>query len=362
MSADAFCGWDLGGAHLKLVVIDDDGKVSRVEQQYCPLWRGLEFFDSAMRQLRKRLPQRVVKHAVTMTGELVDVFPDRDAGVRQLLQAFLRHAGATRTLVYAGADGLVDLARAESAPATVASANWRAAAEAVAQHVGDGLLIDIGSTTSDITAFAGGRVQSRGDNDAERIRQEELVYTGVVRSPVMALTRRVPFGGDWHGLMAEQFATAGDVYRLTGELPAHADMMDTADGGEKTVAASARRLARMLGMDCDTAPLAAWRSVSGYLRESQLQRLNDACARILSQHDGAGTRFVGAGVGRFLAAELAQRWRRPYMEYGHWLKQSDSAALPLADCAPAAAIAALARSAALVDKEHTRHPTVRSTG
>jgi probable H4MPT-linked C1 transfer pathway protein len=361
-AADLFCGWDLGGAHLKLVVVAADGSLAQVEQHPCPLWQGLPRLDTALRRLLDGLPPGRPRHAVTMTGELADVFPDRASGVRQLLRAFVDHAGGGRTLVYAGADGLVSPARAERGPERVASANWRAAADAVARQVDDGLLIDIGSTTTDIVPFSGGRAQAEGNADAERLRSEELVYTGVVRTPVMALADKVPFAGRWQALMAEHFATTADVYRLTGELPASADMMDTADGAGKTVADSARRLARMLGSDLDTASLADWRAVAGYLRESQLQRLNDACARVLSRHAGAGTRFVGAGSGRFLAAALAQRWRRPYLEYGHWLAPGAGPRLSVADCAPAAAVAALARDAALLDKEGSPEPSVRSTG
>ena len=46
----------------------------------------------------------------------------------------------------------------------------------------------------------------------------ELVYIGVVRTPLMALVRRVPFPRVWNPLMAEYFATMADVYRLLGRL------------------------------------------------------------------------------------------------------------------------------------------------
>ena len=71
----------------------------------------------------------------------------------------------------------------------------------------------------------------------------------------MALARRAPFAGHWVSLMAEHFATTADVYRLTGDLPEHADMLPSADHGAKNVAASARRLARMLGLDMEAADL-----------------------------------------------------------------------------------------------------------
>ena len=62
----------------------------------------------------------------------------------------------------------------------------------------------------------------QADTDAARLATGELVYHGVVRTPLCALAARVPFRGSAVSVMNEFFATTADVYRLTGELdPAH---------------------------------------------------------------------------------------------------------------------------------------------
>jgi len=68
-----------------------------------------------------------------------------------------------------------------------------------------------------------GKAQPRGYADSERLQYGELVYSGVVRTSLMALATTAPFAGEWVGIMAEHFATTADVYRITGELPAYAD-------------------------------------------------------------------------------------------------------------------------------------------
>jgi len=70
-------------------------------------------------------------------------------------------------------------------PDTVASANWLASAGFAARHLDQALFIDLGSTTTDILALCGGAVQALGMTDAERLVSEELLYTGVTRTPVM---------------------------------------------------------------------------------------------------------------------------------------------------------------------------------
>ena len=220
---------------------------------------------------------------MTMTGELVDLFDNRMAGVRQIADAVAARFAHSEVRIYAGAAGFVAPDAAAHSFEEVASANWHAAAAYVAAPVLDGIFLDVGSTTTDVVPFAQGLVQSVGCTDDQRLAADELVYSGVVRTPVMALADRVPFAGNWVTLMAELFATAADVHRLTGELPANVDQSATTDGRPKTVRDSARRLARMIGRDLETVDMAAWHAFAGYLAERQRQIIQDAVARTLSR-------------------------------------------------------------------------------
>ena len=342
----SWLGWDLGGAHLKAVALAGDGRVQAVLQVPCPLWQGLDRLESAIDRVLGSLPDRPMRHALTMTGELADLFPDRASGVEALIGVMRRRFPGETLKVYAGPLGLVDPAPALDAVAAVASANWMATAALAAARIPQGLLADIGSTTTDLVPFRDGRPAVRGLADRERMVQGELVYSGVVRTPVMALASSAPFAGDWVPLMAEHFATAADLYRLTGELPGHADLMPSADGRDKSPEASAGRLARMLGLDARDGSLSDWRRLAGYLAEVQLRALADACERLLSRGDlDEQAPVVGAGVGRFLAIRLAQRLGRRYLGFESLFQGGEGLAPDVADCAPAAAVARLAMDA-----------------
>ena len=78
-------GWDIGGAHLKAAYLDGRGAVQRVVQLPCPLWQGLPHLDRALDEALRQMPARVAKHAITMTGELVDLFATRADGVVSLI-------------------------------------------------------------------------------------------------------------------------------------------------------------------------------------------------------------------------------------------------------------------------------------
>jgi probable H4MPT-linked C1 transfer pathway protein len=333
-------GWDVGGAHLKLARLGDGGALESVRIVPCPLWRGLDELDRALGPLLVDAPAGAAS-AVTMTGELVDHWPDRATGVAAISERLAERLGP-KTRFYGGAERFVNAADSASRWASVASANWRATAEALAVEGGDGLLIDVGSTTADLIPFGGGRVTALGLTDTGRIAAEELVYLGVARTPVMALSPRLPFGGAWVSPMAEHFATTADVFRLTGDLPDDADLHPAADGGEKTRAASARRLLRMVGADLDEQTEPQAEALARWLAESALRRLCDSACLVLSRTDALIRPAVyGAGVGRFLAARLARRLGLLYRDVGELWTAEPALAGPAADCAPAVAVARL---------------------
>ena len=337
----AIIGLDVGGAHLKLARVTPAGRLEAARIAPCPLWRGLNELEKAFASLEAEIPP-AASFAVTMTGELVDLWTDRQTGVAAISEAVGALVGRDRLVFYAGAAGFVPAGEEAAHWSAIASANWRATAAAAARGGETGLLIDIGSTTSDLIPFASGEVLARGTDDAGRMAADELVYLGVARTPVMALAARMPFGGGWISPMAEFFATTADVFRLTGDLPDGADLHPAADGGAKTTAASARRLLRMVGADLDAQTEVQAHALAAWLAEATLRRLCDAAALIMSRPDaGRAPTVFGAGVGRFLAGRLADRLGLMYRDLGREWSEDEGLAAAAADCAPAVAVARL---------------------
>jgi probable H4MPT-linked C1 transfer pathway protein len=158
----------------------------------------------------------------------------------------------------------------------------------------------------------------------------------------MALAGDVPFAGQRQRLMAEYFATAADVHRLTGELPRDADQHDTADGRGKSAEESAARLARMLGRDLASAELAAWRQLARYLAECQRRLVQDSMDRVISRGLlPEAAPVIGAGVGRLLLVEIARRLKRPYRDFADLMQGDPALREWAARAAPAAAVAGL---------------------
>jgi probable H4MPT-linked C1 transfer pathway protein len=340
----AIIGWDIGGAHLKAALLRD-GEIAAVTQRACALWLGLEHLAEGWRAALADFGVAPDLHAITMTGELAEIFPSRREGVAAICRVAAALAGGGEVRFYAGPLGFLEASKAVAAWEKVASANWHASAAWTGRHRPEALFIDIGSTTTDLIPVAKGKPAPRGYSDAERLEAGELVYTGVARTSLMALAAEAPFAGRRQRLMAENFATTADLYRLTGELAPEDDSYPASDGRTKSPADCRARIARMFGRDADDAPGAAWDLAARFFRERQLQLIGDAALQAISATEfPPQAPFVTAGAGHFLATELARRFGHAASHFAEIVPARAQAARQAGVCAPAVAVALLAQT------------------
>ncbi|MCI0459164.1 MAG: hypothetical protein L0Z62_19580 [Gemmataceae bacterium] len=231
---------DIGGANLKAACPDGTARLRPFA-----LWKDPGGLTAALRALLAELPP-VDQLAVTMTGELCDCFETKRQGVSAILDSVEAVAQGRPVRVWRTDGQLATPAKARATPLQTAAANWLALATYAGRLApsGSALLIDIGSTTSDVIPLLNGRPVPRARTDPERLRSGELVYTGVRRTPLCAL-----LGG---GAAAELFATTLDVFLLIGGVQEDPADRDTADGRPATRACAHARLARMLCADSET--------------------------------------------------------------------------------------------------------------
>jgi probable H4MPT-linked C1 transfer pathway protein len=291
----SWVGLDIGGANLK-------GAHSHGEARTIPfaLWKEPEGLPSRLRELLGMLDP-AENLAVTMTGELCDCFASKREGVEVILQAVRKVAGNRLVKVWTTCGQFVDIDQAWKNPLEVAAANWLALANYVAKLTeGEGgLLIDIGSTTTDIIPLWHGQARPGGLNDFERLKTGELVYTGVRRTSVCALLG--------FSVAAEWFATTQDVFLMLGFLAEEANDVSTADGRPATRQAAHGRLAHMLCADAETCREEETRTLAEQAMRVQVEYLAGAVERVARSLPVSPTTMILSGSGEFLARRVLQK-------------------------------------------------------
>jgi probable H4MPT-linked C1 transfer pathway protein len=282
-------GLDIGGANLKAANTTGQAHSLRFE-----LWKIPAGLAEALGTLLREMPS-YERLAVTMTGELCDCFETKRQGVTSILDAVKAAAGSLPVRVWNNQGHFTDLDAARSTPLPVAAANWLALATFAGRYASKGaaLLVDIGSTTTDIIPLCDGRPMPRGRTDPERLRSQELVYTGVRRTPVCAV-----LSGN---VAAEWFATTLDVYLLLGRLREDPADCATADGRPATRSFAQSRLARMLCADTETATPDEIRKLAERVLARQVYLLTSALEHVAKTLPSPPQTAILSGAGEFLA-------------------------------------------------------------
>jgi probable H4MPT-linked C1 transfer pathway protein len=284
----AVLGLDIGGANLKAA--HTSGFAFSVP---FALWKDPGLLPHALRKLVHEVPPADVL-ALTTTGELCDCFESKRQGVQAILDA-VESVWRGPIRVWRNDGCFVDAAAARESALQVAAANWLALATFAGPLApgGAGLLIDVGSTTTDIVPLLGGRPIPQGRTDVERLRCQELVYTGVRRTPLCALL-------DGEGA-AELFATTLDVYLILDCLVLPCTDRNTADGRPPTKANAHARLARMLCADLETSTETERLELAERIMARQIQLLQAAVTRVVERLPSPPLAVIFAGEGEFLA-------------------------------------------------------------
>jgi len=330
-------GWDIGGVNTKLALVDS-GQVRVVHSRAYELQRAPEALVSLLRDLAVdagRLdPDSDLRCAVTMTAELSQMFRTKREGVGFVLDAVENAFPRADIRVFAVDGRFLALDEARRQPLAVAAANWAATARLVAGRHRDALLIDVGTTTTDIIPLVNGEVCATGWTDPDRLASGELVYSGAVRTPIEAIVPNVPYRSGSASVSAEGFALIGDVHVWRGDLTALDYTTPAPDGRAASREFVGERLARVICADRETIDEAGISRIADAVAVAQVAQIAAAIQGVAARHPSIRTAVI-AGLGSFIGERAARSAGVDTVALSSEL--GDAAAR----CAPAAAVALL---------------------
>jgi probable H4MPT-linked C1 transfer pathway protein len=284
-------GWDIGGVNVKVARVAGDGVVQALTQPLS-IEHDADRLADVLVQLGHDVGVCGDRHAVTMTAELSQRFHSKAEGVGFVLDALEMAFPGAPMHVLDSAGRFRTPAEARTHPIEVSASNWMATAMVVAAEHADVILLDMGSTTTDIIPIESGRVQALGRTDPERLASGELVYSGAVRTPIEALVQHVPWRDGVARVAADDFAHTGDVHCWLGALPGPRDR-----AGE--------RLARVVCADRTMIGDEGITAIAARIAEAQVAAIASAVAQVVTRHPRVGHAAV-LGLGAPIAERAAR--------------------------------------------------------
>ena len=340
-------GWDIGGVNTKVARVESGAllharshpyEIQRDPRALAPLLRSLANAVGASAEER---------HAVTMTAELSQMFRTKREGVAFVLDAVTEAFPSASLSVFTVAGSFLSPTDALSQPLAVAASNWAATASIVALDHPNAILIDIGTTTADIIPIIHGRPAALGTTDPARLASGELVYTGALRTPVEAITQRVPLGTSFASVSAESFTLIGDIHVWRGDLAPDDYSVTAPDGRPASREFAGERIARVVCADRDMLDDRAISAIADAVADGQVDHVCRAIARVRERHPALRTAVV-TGLGSFIATRAARQAGLSVIQLADVLGADG------ARCAPAAAVAVL------LERHHDGVAPVRS--
>jgi len=276
-------GIDVGGANTKIV--DGEG----VHIHYCPLWEKTPLAP-LLSDYRTRPDSPA---AVVMSGELADCFRDKAEGIAFIVRAVQE---VFPRAVFYGTDAEFHT----TAVPQLAAANWLASADYLRTSFPGAVLLDVGSTTTDIIPLPL-FPELKGLTDLRRLQKGYLLYTGMLRTSIPTLLRIVVLDGIPTPLSTEFFAISADAHLMLGHITAEQYSCDTPDHKEKTRTAAMRRLARVVCTDLEEIDTDGARQIAQQFWDVQRAL---TCDKVRKAMAAAGaTDVVTAGIGSSLFAQ-----------------------------------------------------------
>ncbi|OYT27383.1 MAG: hypothetical protein B6U97_01635 [Candidatus Altiarchaeales archaeon ex4484_96] len=293
-------GLDIGGANTKTSFTDGAELIKR--SCYFPIWKKKHQLPSLLSDLINEY--NPVKVGLTMSAELSDAFINKKEGVYYVLDSV--ESAFKGEIHVLSSDGVfISPDEAKANHMRVASANWAATSGYAAKRYDNGVLVDVGSTTTDIIPFRGGEVVALGKTDLRRLQCGELIYSGILRTNIATLTDCVPVDGVNTKISAEFFAQTADVYTILGLLKQKDYSSETPDGRGKSIKECCARIGRIVCADNLMLKDKTIKETAFYLKKQQIKKLSQAIKKI-SEKWGINQAYI-CGSGFPLGKEAATK-------------------------------------------------------
>ena len=288
---------DIGGANTKTLLLLPSNDVKE-EIFYFPLWKRKNELKTLIKEIKNKYKPEIV--GITTTAELCDIFETKREGERFIYKVCKQVFEDPYFLTING-----ELTKKE---ADIGAANYIASIYYLEMKFNEGILLDIGSTTTDIIPFKKNKILY-GKSDLERLMKHQLIYTGMLRTPLNTIVHKIPFKGKKLRVASEFFAITADLYRVLGYIDKEEYSCETPDGKGKSIEDCKRRIARLLCSEVNEVE-EELPNICEYIKNEQIKIIAEGIKEVVKE-SGIRKAYI-CGVGTKIGIEACRKIKLDY--------------------------------------------------
>ena len=294
-----YLGLDIGGANIKIASLTITGKEKKWETDCIPVNAGR--FVSELNRLLFICSGDKTYDAVIATQTACLLYDDIHRGTIEILHSVANHTAHSEVSVTVDNRGnICRLDKVIKNPEQFVCSNIAVTASLAAKYYPDTLLMDMGTTSTDILTITNA---SFTNFDLQtRLLNRETIYLGAVRTPLQAIVSCLPYQGQMFPIVAEPIAAIADALLITHDISAEQYSMPTWDGGTKDHTGCAIRLAKLIANNTGHLSKQSIDLMAQYIRQHLIHKIISSVFTVASKNPQVMKQALYTGTGSSILA------------------------------------------------------------
>ena len=312
-----FLGIDIGGAHIKLVGLNEKKELIFVDYIKFYFWKEEKSINKVFNYINSKSNKNTLS-GITMTAELCDIFKNRLDGFRKIYNYCKKLKNdyffytKSKKKIFKKTDY-----------SEIVSMNWHSIGRLLERQLKNAIIVDFGSTTTDIICVKNHIIQNKNFDDFSRINSNELVYTGLTRTPIFAIDKKVRINRKYFEIIPEFFSDMSDVYRINSILKKQFDIDETADGKRRSKFSSYARLSRNFGLDFKKSNQNLIKDLSKEIIKTQLEKIYLAIKKNRAKYKiEKKSEIIVCGIGKDVLSDFLNLKKEQVIQFSDLVKCS----------------------------------------
>ena len=290
-----YLGIDIGGAHFKVIGLNEKKSVCFAEYRKCYVWKGLDNLRKEIDYTNSLNLKKDTSCGITMTAELCDNFKNKKDGVIEISELCKKLNCDYSFYTNKKKNFSKNISKDYK---NLISMNWHSIGKFFSKKFENLIVVDFGSTTTDFVCIKNSKIINGGLNDFTRLSNKEMYYSGIIRTPLFGLQHEVSLKEKKYYIVPELFSNTSDIYRINNFLEKDFDIDDEADNGKKGIQESILRISRSFCIDYEKNKKLVF-DLSRVLIDSQIKKINSNINYLLKKNKlKKNTPLLFTGIGR----------------------------------------------------------------